>query len=92
MECIFCLNENAYFDGVNYVCPDCGREWPCDEIADAVFRKIGTYLCDNAYCVLTNYRNNCSFHNRPHFLHEIMLLFLSIKLHFTTICNLKFSL
>ena len=26
MECIFCLNENAYFDGVNYVCPDCGRE------------------------------------------------------------------
>lgn len=30
----FCLNENAYFDGVNYVCPDCGREWPCDEIAD----------------------------------------------------------
>ena len=31
---IFCLNENAYFDGVNYVCPDCGREWPCDEIAD----------------------------------------------------------
>ena len=25
MECIFCLNENAYFDGVNYVCPDCGR-------------------------------------------------------------------
>ena len=34
MECIFCLNENAYFDGVNYVCPDCGREWPCDEIAD----------------------------------------------------------
>lgn len=34
MECIFCLNENAYFDGVNYVCPDCGREWACDEIAD----------------------------------------------------------
>ena len=34
VECIFCLNENAYFDGVNYVCPDCGREWPCDEIAD----------------------------------------------------------
>lgn len=34
MECIFCLNENAYFDGVNYVCPDCGREWSCDEIAD----------------------------------------------------------
>lgn len=33
-QCIFCLNENAYFDGVNYVCPDCGREWPCDEIAD----------------------------------------------------------
>lgn len=33
-KCIFCLNENAYFDGVNYVCPDCGREWPCDEIAD----------------------------------------------------------
>ena len=26
---------------------------------DAVLRKIGTYLCDNAYCVLTNYRNKC---------------------------------
>ena len=34
MASIVCLNENAYFDGVNYVCPDCGREWPCDEIAD----------------------------------------------------------
>ena len=40
MECIFCLNENAYFDGVNYVCPDCGREWPCDEIADATMITI----------------------------------------------------
>lgn len=40
MECIFCLNENAYFDGVNYVCPDCGREWPCDEIAETTMITI----------------------------------------------------
>lgn len=36
----FCLNENAYFDGVNYVCPDCGREWPCDEIAETTMITI----------------------------------------------------
>ena len=31
-ECPFCGLDNAYCDGVEYVCPDCGRTWPCDEI------------------------------------------------------------
>lgn len=61
---------------------------------DAVLRKIGTYLCDNAYCVLTNYRNNCFF--------IIALIFRMIScyyfylyfyllnytlLHFATLCS-----
>lgn len=33
-ECPFCGMENAYCDGVEYVCPDCDRTWPCDEIPD----------------------------------------------------------
>ncbi|MDE6479651.1 MAG: hypothetical protein K2L45_05215 [Muribaculaceae bacterium] len=32
IECPFCGMDNAYCDGVEYVCPDCGRCWPCDEI------------------------------------------------------------
>ena len=24
--------DNAYCDGVEYVCPDCDATWPCDEI------------------------------------------------------------
>ena len=31
-ECPNCGMENAYHDGVNYVCPDCDYEWDCDEI------------------------------------------------------------
>ena len=31
-ECPNCWNENAYFDGVEYVCPDCGHRWDCDEM------------------------------------------------------------
>lgn len=34
VECPFCYMDNAYCDGVEYVCPDCGRTWPCDEIPD----------------------------------------------------------
>lgn len=26
--------ENAYFDGVEFVCPDCGYTWDCDLIPD----------------------------------------------------------
>lgn len=31
-ECPYCGMDNAYCDGVEYVCPDCGHTWPCDEI------------------------------------------------------------
>lgn len=31
-ECPKCESENAYFDGVNYVCPDCGYEWEEDDV------------------------------------------------------------
>ena len=27
VECPNCGMENAYHDGVNYVCPDCDYEW-----------------------------------------------------------------
>lgn len=33
-ECPFCSMDNAYCDGVEYVCPDCDATWPCDEIPD----------------------------------------------------------
>lgn len=33
-ECPFCGLDNAYCDGVEYVCPDCEGTWPCDEIPD----------------------------------------------------------
>lgn len=26
--CPQCTLENTYLDGANYVCPDCGHEWP----------------------------------------------------------------
>ena len=26
--------DNAYCDGVEYVCPDCDSTWPCEEIPD----------------------------------------------------------
>lgn len=31
-ECPKCESENAYFDGVNYVCPDCNYEWEADNL------------------------------------------------------------
>ena len=33
-ECPFCGMDNAYCDGVEYVCPDCDATWPCDGIPD----------------------------------------------------------
>jgi hypothetical protein len=30
ISCPNCSNENAYFDGVQYVCPDCDFEWGND--------------------------------------------------------------
>lgn len=30
-ECPNCFRDNAYFDGVEYVCPDCGYTWDCPE-------------------------------------------------------------
>lgn len=29
-ECPNCQSENAYFDGVKFVCPDCDYEWDDD--------------------------------------------------------------
>lgn len=29
-----CQSENAYFDGVRYVCPDCDYEWGDDTECD----------------------------------------------------------
>ena len=28
--CPLCTMENTYQDGENYVCPDCGHEWPME--------------------------------------------------------------
>jgi len=33
--CPQCTLENTYPDGDNYVCADCGHEWPMQETADA---------------------------------------------------------
>lgn len=33
-ECPNCGRDNAYYDGVSYVCPDCGYEWDCPFIVD----------------------------------------------------------
>jgi len=34
IECPNCGMDNAYCDGVEYVCPDCGHVWNCSEIYD----------------------------------------------------------
>lgn len=34
--CPQCAMENTYPDGDNYVCADCGHEWPIASAADAV--------------------------------------------------------
>lgn len=33
-----CALENTYPDGDNYVCADCGHEWPVVETADAMVK------------------------------------------------------
>lgn len=33
--CPQCAMENTYPDGDNYVCADCGHEWPANAAADA---------------------------------------------------------
>lgn len=33
-NCTICNQENVYFDGVLYVCPDCGHEYSKDTIAE----------------------------------------------------------
>jgi len=33
--CPQCTLENTYPDGANYVCADCGFEWPMNQIAEA---------------------------------------------------------
>ena len=32
--CPVCTLENTYLDGDNYVCPDCGYEWPVTAASD----------------------------------------------------------
>lgn len=34
IECPYCYSENAYFNGVEYECPDCGETWPSDYNCD----------------------------------------------------------
>lgn len=57
--CPQCTLENTYPDGANYVCPDCGFEWPMIAAAedegdgDAVVRDSnGTVLADGDAVVL----------------------------------------
>ena len=57
--CPQCTMENTYPDGDNYVCADCGHEWPmaaaaeADDSADAVVRDSnGNVLADGDAVVL----------------------------------------
>jgi protein PhnA len=56
--CPQCTLENTYPDGANYICPDCGYEWPMAEAVaadddDRVVRDSnGTILSDNDAVVL----------------------------------------
>lgn len=57
--CPQCAMENTYPDGENYVCADCGHEWPMaaaagtDEQADAVVKDAnGNVLSDGDSVVL----------------------------------------
>ena len=33
-SCPVCCLENTYQDGDNFICPDCGHEWPAVETSD----------------------------------------------------------
>ncbi len=57
--CPQCTLENTYPDGSNYVCADCGHEWPmveaaaADDSADAVVKDAnGNVLSDGDSVVL----------------------------------------
>ncbi len=57
--CPQCAMENTYPDGANYVCADCGHEWPmvttaqADDGADAVVKDAnGNVLADGNAVVL----------------------------------------
>jgi protein PhnA len=57
--CPLCAQENTYPDGDNYVCADCGHEWPQtaaatgDDEADAVVKDAnGAVLADGDAVVL----------------------------------------
>ena len=57
--CPLCTLENTYPDGANYVCADCGHEWPMaaaaatDDEADAVVKDAnGNVLADGDSVVL----------------------------------------
>ncbi|HAL40084.1 MAG TPA: alkylphosphonate utilization protein [Polaromonas sp.] len=57
--CPQCTLENTYPDGDNYVCADCGHEWPiaaapqADDNADAVIKDAnGNVLADGDAVVL----------------------------------------
>lgn len=40
-NCPQCTLENTYVDGDNYVCPDCGFEWPVAAAADEADIALG---------------------------------------------------
>ncbi|MBS4098168.1 MAG: alkylphosphonate utilization protein [Sulfuricella sp.] len=56
--CPQCTLQNTYPDGANYVCADCGYEWPmeasaADDDADAVIKDAnGNVLADGDAVVL----------------------------------------
>jgi protein PhnA len=56
--CPQCTLENTYPDGANYVCADCGFEWPMTEVASADDDELvikdanGTVLKDGDAVVL----------------------------------------
>ena len=57
--CPQCGLENTYPDGDNFICPDCGHEWPAqaqaeegDEAAAAVLDANGTPLADGDAVIL----------------------------------------
>ena len=32
--CPSCKGENTYHDSIQFVCPDCGHEWTCNEVEE----------------------------------------------------------
>jgi protein PhnA len=49
--------ENTYPDGENYICPDCGHEWPmaetaADDNADAVIKDANGNVLSNGDAVV----------------------------------------